>query len=75
MPPVATRRYVSSILALTLKMLKKRQNGKMIKNIKIWKIFEALLALVREIFKGILPTCLNETENLIFKVEYALPEV
>ena len=52
----------------------------MIQDIKILKILEASLALVREIFrreifKGILPAGLNETENLIFKVEYALSEV
>jgi hypothetical protein len=52
----------------------------MIQDIRIRKIIEALLALVREIFrrgifKGILPTGLKEMENLIFKVEYALSEV
>jgi hypothetical protein len=52
----------------------------MIQDIKIRKIIEALLALVREIFrrwifKVILPTGLKEMENLIFKVEYALSEV
>jgi hypothetical protein len=47
----------------------------MIQDIRIRKILEALLALVREIFKGILPSGLNETENLIFKVEYSPSEV
>jgi hypothetical protein len=52
----------------------------MIEDIRIRKIIEALLALVREIFrrgifKVILPTGLKEMENLIFKVEYALSEV
>jgi hypothetical protein len=44
----------------------------MIQDIRIRKILAALLALEREIFKGILPIGLNETENLISKVGYAL---
>ena len=47
----------------------------MIEDIRIRKIIEALVALVREIFKVILPIGLKEMENLIFKVEYALSEV
>jgi len=48
-----------------------------VQDIRVRKIFESLFALenIRGIFRGILLTGLNETENLIFKVEYALPEV
>ena len=49
----------------------------MAQDIRVQKIFKVLFAPenVREIFRGTLPTCLNETENLIFNIKYALSEV
>jgi len=49
----------------------------MAQDIRVQKIFKALFAPenVREIFKGTLHTCLNETEKLIFNVKFALLEV
>jgi len=49
----------------------------MVKDVKVQKIFEVLFAPenVREIFRGTLPTCLNETENLIFNIKYAFSGV
>jgi len=45
-------------------------------DIRVQKIFEVLFTpeILVKIFRGILPTCLDDTENLIFNVEHALSE-
>jgi hypothetical protein len=48
----------------------------MTQNIRVRKIFEALFSLEnRGIFRGTSSESLNEIEDLVFKAEYALPEV